>query len=450
MNFPSTILVHTGTIVRIAQSLPIGPLAARRRERIDHVASPWGFLYRHERRRKVNALMFKLTTSLSLVALSLLAAASAHADDKGTLQIWINGDKAYNGLAEVGKKFTAATGVKVIVEHPQDAPAKFQQAASAHGGPSIFIWAHDRAGEWVTAGLIEPVNPTPKFMGQFDQVGWDAFKFDGKIWGYPLAVESIGLIYNKKLVAKPPASWEEILALDKKLAKDGKHAILWDYNNTYFTFPLLAAQGGYPFGRNAKGNYVATDVGVNNPGAIKGAEMLAKLIDSGAMPKGATYSTMEAAMNKGEIAMMITGPWAWENLKKSKIEFGVAPIPTLGGKPGKAFIGVQGAMINRASNNKDVAKEFIENYLLTMDGLKTLDSDVSLGVTAHKEFYKTRAADPLIAATMQNIKTGLLMPSLPEMGKFWSAMESALGNITQGRQKPKEALDGAAQRIKAP
>jgi maltose/maltodextrin transport system substrate-binding protein len=107
-------------------------------------------------------------------------------------------------------------------------------------------------------------------------------------------------------------------------------------------------------------------------------------------------------------------------------------------------------MINRASNNKDVAKEFIENYLLTMDGLKTLDADVSLGVTAHKEFYKSRASDPLIAATMANIKTGRLMPSLPEMSRFWSAMESALSNITQGRQKPKEALDGAAQRIKAP
>jgi maltose/maltodextrin transport system substrate-binding protein len=71
-------------------------------------------------------------------------------------------------------------------------------------------------------------------------------------------------------------------------------------------------------------------------------------------------------------------------------------------------------------------------------------------VTANNDFYKTRAADPLIAATQENIKTGLLMPSLPEMGKFWSAMESALNNLTQGRQKPKEALDAAAQRIKAP
>jgi maltose/maltodextrin transport system substrate-binding protein len=394
--------------------------------------------------------MSKLTRSLCVAAFSLLAAAPARADEKGTLQIWINGDKAYNGLAEVGKKFTKDTGIKVVVEHPQDAPSKFQQAASAKSGPSIFIWAHDRAGEWVTAGLIEPVNPKPKFIAAFDKVGWDAFTFEKKIWGYPLAIESIGLIYNKKLVAKPPASFEEILELDKKLAKDGKHAILWDYNNTYFTFPLLAANGGYPFGRAADGTYKASDVGVNNDGALKGAEMLVKLIEIGAMPKSATYSVMEAAMNKGEIAMMISGPWAWENLRKNKIDFGVAPIPSVKGKPSRAFIGVQGALINRASLNKDVAIEFIENYLLTKEGLKTLDSDVSLGVTAHKDFYKTRAGDPLIAATMQNIKTGLLMPSLPEMGRFWAAMESALANITQGRQKPKEALDGAAQRIKAP
>ncbi|HET9620277.1 MAG TPA: maltose/maltodextrin ABC transporter substrate-binding protein MalE [Kofleriaceae bacterium] len=395
--------------------------------------------------------MLKLTSSLAFVTTALmLAAAPAHADDKGTLQIWINGDKAYNGLAKLGEKFAKDLNVKVVVEHPQDAPAKFQQAASAKSGPSIMIWAHDRAGEWKTAGLIEPVNPSPKFMANFDKVGWDAFTFDGKTYGYPLSVESIALIYNKKLVPKPPASFEEIFALDKKLQKDGKHAILWDYNNTYFTFPMFAANGGYPFGRAANGSYTATDVGVNNPGAVKGAEMLAKLINDGVMPKGATYSAMESAMNKGEIAMMISGPWAWDNLKKSGIEFGVAPLPTVGGKPSKAFIGVQGAMINRASNNKDLAKEFIENYLLTTEGLKVLDADVSLGVTAQKEFFKSRAGDPLIAATMANIKTGLLMPSLPEMGKFWSAMESALNSLTAGRQKPKEALDAAAQRIKAP
>src|ERR1041385_126095 len=118
--------------------------------------------------------MFKLTGSLRLVAVaSLFVAAVAHADEKGTLQIWINGDKAYNGVAKIGEKFTKDTGVKVVVEHPQDAPAKFQQAASSHGGPSIFIWAPHLAVEGVAAGLIESVNPKPAFVSQFDQVGWD-------------------------------------------------------------------------------------------------------------------------------------------------------------------------------------------------------------------------------------------------------------------------------------
>jgi len=42
---------------------------------------------------------------------------------------------------------------------------------------------------------------------------------------------------------------------------------------------------------------------------------------------------MEAAFNKGDVAMMITGPWAWDNLKKSNIDFAVAPIPDVAGKP---------------------------------------------------------------------------------------------------------------------
>lgn len=394
--------------------------------------------------------MLKIPGSLGLLAaVSMLAATPAHAQ-KGTLTVWINGDKAHKGLDAVGKRFTKATGVKVVVEHPPDAPVKFQQAAAAGKGPDIMIWAHDRAGEWVAAGLVEPVAPKAKVTAQFEKIGWDAFTFGGKPWGYPLSVEAIGLIYNKALVKAPPKTFEELFALDKQLSKGGKHAILWDYNNTYFTFPLLAANGGYPFGRNPKGDYVATDVGVNNAGAIKGAEMITRLIAAGVMPKGATYSAMEAAMSKGEIAMMISGPWAWANLKKANIDFGVAPIPSIGGKPARAFVGVQGAMINRASANKPLAVEFIENYMLTLDGLKTLDADVPLGVTAHKAFYKTRSGDPLIAATMKAVAAGLLMPSLPQMSKFWSAMESALGNISQGRQKPKEALDAAAQRIKTP
>ena len=45
--------------------------------------------------------------------------------EEGKLVIWINGDKGYNGLAEVGKKFEKDTGIKVTVEHPDKLEEKF-------------------------------------------------------------------------------------------------------------------------------------------------------------------------------------------------------------------------------------------------------------------------------------------------------------------------------------
>jgi len=56
-------------------------------------------------------------------------------------------------------------------------------------------------------------------------------------------------------------------------------------------------------------------------------------------------------------------------------------------------------------------------------------------------------ANPNIQATMESAQAGRPMPNNPEMGRFWSSMQSALENITQGRQTTKDGLDAAAKRI---
>ncbi|HET7715839.1 MAG TPA: maltose/maltodextrin ABC transporter substrate-binding protein MalE, partial [Bauldia sp.] len=268
----------------------------------------------------------------------------------------------------------------------------------------------------------------------------------GKTWGYPIAVEAVGLIYNKALVPTPPATMEEIA--DMKI-EGVSSPIMWDYNNTYFSFPLLMAGGGFAFKKDASGSYDASTTGVANEGAIAGASMIKKLIDSGAMPKGVDYGVMDAAINKGETAMVINGPWAWANLKTSGIDFGVAPIPSVGGHPSKSFVGVLAAVINSASPNKDIAREFIENYLLSDEGLKMINDDVPLGAVASISFSKQVEGDPNIAATLANAQNGVPMPSNPEMGKFWAAMGPALTAITNGQATVEDALKDAEKRILA-
>jgi maltose/maltodextrin transport system substrate-binding protein len=391
-----------------------------------------------------------LIGTAALLALAGGFALPAQAAEPGKLLIWINGDKGYNGIQKIGDEFAKKTGVQVVVEHPEDAPTKFQQAAAAGKGPDIWIWPHDRIGEWIAGGLLQPLTPSKKAQAEIDPLAWKAFTVGGKTWGYPMSIEAVSLVYNKALVPNPPKTFDEVIALDKKLQAQGKKAILWDYNNTYFTWPLLAANGGYPFKLKADGTYDAADTGVNNPGALKGAETLAKLIKDGVMPKGAGYADMEAGMAKGNVAMMINGPWSWDNLKKANIDFGVAKIPAVGGKKAAPFVGVLGAMVSKASPNRDVAVEFIENYMLSVNGLKTINADVPLGTPANKALFNELKSNPNIQATMASAQDGAPMPNNPEMGRFWSSMEAALKNMTEGRQSPKEALDGAAKRITAP
>jgi maltose/maltodextrin transport system substrate-binding protein len=364
--------------------------------------------------------------------------------------VWFSVEGA-KGMRRAAESFTRATGVPVVVETPDGIPAKFQQAAAAGKGPDICTFAHDRLGEWVAGGLMQAVNPGPALRDDIDPLAWQAMQWRGRQWGYPYAIDAITLVYNKALVPRPPASFDEVFALEAQLARQGKHAIAWDYTNNYFTWPLMAAHGGYAFKRRPDGSYDAKDLGVANAGALKGAELLARLLREGLMPPGLGYPEMEAAMAQGRAAMMINGPWAWVNLKRAGIDFGVARIPAVAGKPAAPFIGIRGFLINRASRQRELAVEFLENHLLRPEGLRLLDQAEPLGAPASRAYFAELRAQPgtgeRVAGIMESARDGVLIPPIPEMGRFWTAMKSSLTNLTEGRQSPREALEAAARRI---
>lgn len=387
-------------------------------------------------------------TLAGLVSGTGLSAGRAGAREHEPLTIWFTVQGAV-GMRRVAERFTAATGVRVVVETPDDGPAKFQQAASAGKGPDIYVYAHDRIGEWVAAGLIAPVDAPRALREDIDPLGWRGFTWRGRTWGYPYALEAVTLVYNRALVPQPPATWAEVIALDDRLQRDGRRAILWDYTNAYFSWPLLGAQGAYAYKARPDGSFDARDTGVEHAGP--GAEWLARLVHDGRMPAGSGYSEMESALATGKVAMMINGPWSWVNLQRVGMDFGVAPVPSFEGRPAAPFVGVKGVMINRASRQRELATEFIEHYLLTPEGLRLVDAAEPIGAPASRRLFELRSADPQdgarIAAIMASARAGQITPSIPEMGRFWATMKSSLAHLTEGRASPAEALALASRRI---
>jgi maltose/maltodextrin transport system substrate-binding protein len=388
----------------------------------------------------------RLVVSTLVGAALLLGSTSlTFAAKEGEILVWIGTNRDEAALQSILDKFTADLGIPAKVEVVDPVPDKFQQAAATGDGPDLVMFAHDRFGDWAAGGLIDPVTPSAGVKDGNLPTAWDAVTIGGKTWGYPVGVEAVGLVYNKKLVPTPPASFDDVKALAATLG-NGK-TIMWDYNNTYFTFPLMAANGAFAFQKGADGNYNGKETGVNNDGAIEGATVLKDLIDSGVMPKGVDYGVMDGAFAKGELGMVLNGPWSWAGYKTAGIDVGVAPIPSVGGQPSKPFVGVFAFAVNAASPNKDLAVELLENYILTDESLAIWNKTGQLGALADISSGEAQSSDPLVAATLQNAAIGVPMPSNPEMGAFWSAMGPALSNITSGTQDVKPALDDAAKRI---
>ncbi|HEX4202439.1 MAG TPA: maltose/maltodextrin ABC transporter substrate-binding protein MalE [Chthoniobacterales bacterium] len=360
----------------------------------------------------------------------------------GELLVWMDSDRGY-ALAPTARRFEADFGIKVTIESPEKITDSFAIAAQAGKGPDIVIWAHDKLGEWAAGGLIAPLELSEEFLNKFSPKAWQALLHEDWMWGYPISLETGTLIYNKKLLeGSPPTTLSDLVSLNEQIRK--KHpeatAILWDYKSSYYSWGILASAGGYVFGKNGR-DYDLQNVGVASRGAIEGLSEIIALIHAGVLPKSVSYSAVEDLMGRGKLAMMISGPWAWLNLMKSGIDFGVAPIPGVAGNPGRPFVGVSVAYLNRSSPNQDLAKEFLERYVLTGEGLGAMDHRKPIGLPALISLQEKMVKNSALLKQLRVcVDYGEVMPNVPQMGRFFSSLGAALKIATDGQASTEAAL----------
>ncbi|MBW0000441.1 MAG: maltose/maltodextrin ABC transporter substrate-binding protein MalE [Verrucomicrobia bacterium] len=381
--------------------------------------------------------------------LPFLGAQNAWAWKNGELLVWMDNERG-RAVQALGDKFDRDLGITVTVETPEKLTDSFPIAAQAGKGPDIVIWAHDKVAEWADSGLIAAVTPAAEFTRNFFPQAWQAVSHGQKLWGYPIALETVSLIYNRKFVnADPPTQLAQIPALAQRLRQQypGVQPILWEYTSAYYSWGLLASAGAYVFQKHAT-EYEVTKTGVNTPGAVAAVSQINALIRAGILPPSVVYSYTEELMGQGKLAMMFSGPWSWANLIAKNIDFGVAPLLGMDGHPGRPFVGVTAAFFNCSSPNQDLAQAFLERYVVTPEGIAAMNRAKAVGVPALTQAYETLArTDARVRELKACVDHGELMPNVPRMGRFFTALTTALQLATQGRTSPEAALNDAAASI---
>ena len=192
---------------------------------------------------------------------------------------------------------------------------------------------------------------------------------DGKIYGLPEGLVSVGFIYNKTMFDKfkiaEPTNWSEFLAACETIKKNSIIPIAMGSESTRPQFlwgPIVNENGGVqPFTQKLESGAVKiTDpIFVN---AIKKAKLL---IDNGYGDKnwlGVKAEQAKDLVGQGKAAMVVTGTWDLPSImdrdKNSTFEFMTVP----GNESGKPIVGfgvTDFRVISSKFKTPDAAKKFL-------------------------------------------------------------------------------------------
>ena len=316
---------------------------------------------------------------------------------------------------------------------------KYPLAARGGRGPDVIQFPHDNLGRFAAAGVIASAQPGFANTTLYAPVANQAITYKGKIWGLPIARETTFLFYNKALIAQPPKTWTQLIAAAKPLTSGDQYGFLWSPADFFYDYAFIGGYGGFVF-QQTKAGYNGKRLGLATPGAIAGFQLIQDLVQKHKLvPATTNYDIMDGKFGSGQAAMVINGPWAVQNYTSKKINFGVAPLPTLpNGKAPTPFVGVQMLGVNSRSKNARAAWDLVRYLSLNLPlPLYRASGRVPATIAASNAKEVTR--NPVTQVVIASSNKGQPMPNIPEMGAVWTPAGAVLQLLVKGELTAREA-----------
>jgi multiple sugar transport system substrate-binding protein len=342
--------------------------------------------------------------------------------------------------------------VKMVVQQWADYYQKVPQAVQSGKGPDVGVMHVDQLATNAARRVIVPLDDVAQTLqldeSDFAKTVWDAGIYKDERYGIPLDTHPLGFYYNKDHLQKagisePPKTADEMDAALTKLKQSGVEQPFWQSS----TWPahLMFMSLLWQFGGDLY-NEDATEATWNSPEGVQALTWMTDLVKKGFSPKNVANDADYIAFKNGKSTFHWDGIWQTQDLKKTDMNWGVAPLPMIGSENG-AWANSHNLVITRQGsedeNKFQAAKVFI-NWVSehSLDWAKGGQVPARNSVRESKEFKALK--DQSVFA--QEISYVHFPPAVPGIGDAQLEMEQAVNRAVLGKQTPKQALDQAADR----
>jgi arabinogalactan oligomer/maltooligosaccharide transport system substrate-binding protein len=362
--------------------------------------------------------------------------------DKITISIWAtNNDKEMEFMKKTAKMFEEQEPqikIKLKFFTFNELKPKFIGQEKGAGEPDIIYTVNDWIGELAEKKLLKEI---PGEYKQFIPSTIDSLKYKGQIYALPRNFEVIALVYNKSLVSEPPQTVKSLIEISQKLKKQGKYGFMYENTNFYFHIPWFYGFGGKIV--DSDGKLVISSL--KSPASFKFVQDLQNKYQI--LPGNSNESAMINLFCSNDVGMIVTGPWAIDEIERNKINYGISPLPVLdNGNRLKPFIGVKGFAISNQSHYPEKAKQVLD-FFTGPDVQKMAMQELEV-LPALNNFYNKEKLPERIQGFYEQAKYGTLMPTYPEMKYVWQEYNWVLNQIFNSSEPLEKILDKAAQDIK--
>jgi multiple sugar transport system substrate-binding protein len=381
-----------------------------------------------------------------------------------TLNVSLVAEARSDGLKQIVKEFTDATGIKVninIYPYPTLQERQFTAVNQRTGNVDIVhvdcVWMGQYAGQGWLHPVTDFVKQTDPEVLSYDdfipQVLQELCVWENTLYGLPFITAVFTLYYRKDIFEKhglqPPQTWEELREIARQIhekesrngisgltmmAKRGVQLVCTHLN-------VFGSMGGYYYDKKFVPT-MASDAGIKS---IEYLRSLVPFCNEGVLAQD--YDESAATFKQGHAAMNLQ----WQNAapqfvgEGSKITETVAITQVPGVKQGSgvkrtATTGGWDMGIVADSKNKEAAWEFIV-WATSKDLEKRL---AKFGTGARS----STLSDPELGkkfieypATFTSLKESLGRPRIPQWVEMSDLLAAQLSNVMTGQATAKDALD---------